>query len=41
MKKEFFSICFSCGISAIFSLQKGLEGPNTSSEQLGETADQL
>jgi hypothetical protein len=41
MKREFFSICFFCGILAIFHPQKGLEGPNISSEQLGETADQL
>jgi hypothetical protein len=41
MKRDFFSICFYCGILAIFHLQKGLERPNISSEQLGETAKQL
>ncbi len=40
MKRGFFSILFLCGILAIFHLQKGLEGPNISSEQLRETADQ-
>ncbi|CAK9204830.1 unnamed protein product, partial [Sphagnum troendelagicum] len=33
-KGHFFSIFFFCGILAIFQLQKGLEGPNISSEQL-------
>jgi hypothetical protein len=41
MRREFFFHFFFCGILAIFQLQKGLEGPNISSEQLGETADQL
>jgi hypothetical protein len=41
MKRAFFSICFFCGILAIFHLQKGPEGPNIWSEQLGETAEQL
>jgi hypothetical protein len=35
-EKGFFSTCFFCGILEIFHLQKGLEGPNISSEQLGE-----
>jgi hypothetical protein len=41
MKRGVFSICFFCGILTISHLQKGPEGPNISSEQLGETADQL